>query len=388
MGVRRIYHPTTDTDMGLMDRLRGELIDIIEWTDAGRDTLAWRFQRHQNEIKSGAKLIVREGQAAVFVDEGRVADVFEPGTYTLDTANLPILTTFEGWKYGFESPFKAEVTFINTRRFADQKWGTKNPIMLRDPEFGPTRLRAFGTYAFKVTDPTAFLTEVIGTSGEVSTDAVTDQIRNIVVARFTDVLGSAGLAALDMAANMDELGGFVAEKIGPDLEAYGVEIMDMLVENISLPPAVEEALDQRTSMGVIGDLGAYTQYQTAQAIGKAAENPGGGAAAAGVGLGAGMAMANQMGAAMTGGQSAPAPSSPASPPPPPDAAQYHVSVDGASTGPFSVSDLNKQAREGTLTRQSHVWSQALGEWKRAGEVGALSSVFGAIPPPPPPPDAS
>ncbi len=378
--------------MGLMDRLRGELIDIIEWTDAGRDTLAWRFERHQNEIKSGAKLIVREGQSAVFVDEGRIADVFEPGTYTLDTANLPILTTFDGWKYGFESPFKAEVTFVNMRRFADQKWGTKNPIMLRDPEFGPTRLRAFGTYAFKVTNPAVFLSEVIGTSGEVSTDAVTDQIRNIVVARFTDVLASSGLAALDMAANVDELGGFISEKVAPDLEAYGIEVLDLLVENVSLPPAVEKALDQRTSMGVIGDLGAYTQYQTAQAIGTAAANPGGGAAAAGVGMGAGLAMANQMGAAMTGGPSQPSSaassaSGSATPPPPPDAAAYHVSVDGASTGPFSVSDLRKQARDGALTQQSHVWSQGLGEWKRAGEVDALSGVFGAVPPPPPPPDA-
>ena len=374
--------------MGLMDRLKGELIDIIEWTDAGRDTLAWRFERHQNEIKSGAKLIVREGQAAVFVDEGRVADVFEPGTYTLDTANLPILTTFEGWKYGFESPFKAEVTFVNMRRFADQKWGTKNPIMLRDPEFGPTRLRAFGTYAFKVSNPTAFLTEVIGTSGEVSTDAVTDQIRNIVTARFTDVIASSGFAALDMAANVDELGGFVADKIAPDLEGYGVEVLDLLVENVSLPPAVEKALDQRTSMGVVGDLGAYTQYQTAQAIGTAAANPGGGAAAAGVGLGAGLAMANQMGAAMTGGTSAAssAPSA-ASPPPPPDAVRYHVSVDGAATGPFSVAELRGKAADGSLARETHVWAESLGSWQRAGEVAALSGVFGAVPPPPPPPDA-
>ena len=371
--------------MGLMDRLRGELIDIIEWTDGDRGTLAWKFPRHQNEIKTGAKLVVREGQAAVFVDQGRIADVFEPGTYTLDTANLPILTTFEGWKYGFESPFKAEVYFVSTRRMVDQKWGTKNPIMLRDPEFGPTRLRAFGTYAFRVSDPAVFLETIVGTSGAVETEHVTDQIRNIVVARFTDVLGESGLAALDMAANVDELGGFVAEKIGGDLEAYGVEILDLLVENVSLPPAVEEALDQRTSMGVVGDLGAYTQYQTAQAIGKAAENPGGGAAAAGVGMGAGLAMANQMGQAMTGGQAAPGAG--ATPPPPPPAAQYHVSVDGQTTGPFSLDQLRQKAQSGDLTRQTHVWNEGMSGWTRAGEVDALSGVFGAVPPPPPPPDA-
>jgi len=374
--------------MGLMDRLRGELIDIVEWTDTSRDTLAWKFPRHQNEIKSGAKLVVREGQTAIFVDQGRLADVFDPGTYTLDTANLPILSTLEGWKYGFESPFKAEVFFVNTRRFPDQKWGTKNPIMLRDPEFGPTRLRAFGTYAFRVSDPATFLETIVGTSGDVDTGAITDQIRNILVARFTDVLGESKLAALDMAANVDELGGFVSEKMADDMAEYGIEVLNLLVENVSLPPAVEQALDQRTSMGVIGDLGAYTQYQTAQAIGKAAENPGGGAAAAGVGLGAGMAMAQQMGAAMTGGQAQPqpqrpAPSGPAAPPPPPDAASFHVSKGGQSTGPFGLDALRQQARAGDLTRESFVWSEGLGEWKKAGDVDALRPVFGATPPPPP-----
>ena len=372
--------------MSLMDRLRGELIDIIEWTDDSRDTLAWRFPRHQNEIKSGAKLVVREGQAAVFVDEGRLADVFEPGTYTLDTANLPILTTLEGWKYGFESPFKAEVTFVNTRRFPDQKWGTKNPIMVRDPEFGPTRLRAFGTYAFKVSDPAVFLETIVGTSGDVDTGAITDQIRNTVVARFTDVIGEARLAALDMAANVDELGGFVAEKIAPDLAEYGIEVLNLMVENVSLPPAVEQALDQRTSMGVIGDLGAYTQYQTAQAIGKAAENPGGGAAAAGVGLGAGLAMAQQMGGAMMGGaqaQPVAQPSAPATPPPPPAAPRYHVAVDGQTTGPFTLDELRQKAASGELTRETHVWTDGMDGWAKAGEVEAVRAVFPAVPPPPP-----
>ncbi|MEM1116816.1 MAG: SPFH domain-containing protein [Bacteroidota bacterium] len=378
-----------------MDRLRGELIDIIEWTDASRDTLVYRFERYENEIKSGAQLIVREGQAAVFVDEGRLADVFEPGAYTLDTKNLPILTTFEGWKYGFESPFKAEVYFVNTRRFTDQKWGTKNPIMLRDPEFGPTRLRAFGTYAFQVANPDAFLGTVVGTSGHVDTGEITDQIRNIVVARFTDVLGESGFAALDLAANLDELGGFVAEKMAPDLEEYGIEVVNLLVENVSLPPAVEEVLDQRTSMGVIGNLGAYTQFQAAQAMGKAAENPGGGVAAAGVGLGAGLAMANQMGQAMSGafggqpasGAPASGPSAPATPPPPPAPTVYHVSKDGQTTGPFTMDELRAQAQAGDLTRETFVWNETMDGWKRASEVDAVRALFSATPPPPPPPDA-
>ena len=370
--------------MGLFDKLKNELIDVIEWTDDSRDTIVWRFPRHGNEIKSGAMLTVREGQTAVFVDEGQLADVFTPGTYKLTTANLPILTTLESWKYGFESPFKAEVYFVNTRRFVDQKWGTKNPIMLRDPEFGPTRLRAFGTYAFRVSDPATFLTEIVGTSGDVDQGEITDQIRNVLVARFTDVLGSSNLAALDMAANADELGGFVSEKLSDDMAEYGVEVLNLLVENVSLPPAVEKALDQRTSMGVIGDLGAYTQYQTAQAIGDAAKNPGGGAAAAGVGLGAGLTMAQQMGASMTGGQPAAAPpAGGAAPPPPPDAVRFHVSKAGQTAGPFGLDALRAQVASGDLTPASFVWNEAQGEWKPAGEVDELSGLFGATPPPPP-----
>ncbi|MEO0557343.1 MAG: SPFH domain-containing protein [Bacteroidota bacterium] len=373
--------------MGLMDRLKGELIDVIEWTDDSRDTLVYRFERHGNEIKSGARLTVREGQAAVFVDEGKLADVFDPGMYTLDTSNLPILSTLRGWAHGFESPYKAEVYFINTRRFTDQKWGTKNPIMLRDPEFGPTRLRAFGTYAFHVSDPATFLEQVVGTSGHIETGEITDQIRNLIVGRFTDVLGSSGLAALDLAANLDELGGFVAEKMAPDMEEYGVSIVNMMVENVSLPPEVEKMLDQRTSMGVIGDLGAYTQFAAAQAMGKAAENPGGGAAA-GMGMGMGFAMANQMGQAMMGGgqqqQQAPAQNAPATPPPPPPAVQYHIAVDGNTTGPFSMDQLRAKAQSGELTRETHIWNEGMSGWTKAGEVDAVSSVFGAVPPPPPP----
>ena len=175
--------------MGLWDKLKGELIDIIEWLDDSRDTLVYRFPRYQNEIKYGAKLTVREGQAAVFVNEGKIADVFAPGMYELQTSNLPILATLKGWKYGFDSPFKAEVYFVSTRRFTDQKWGTKNPIMLRDPEFGPGRLRAFGSFEFKASDPAAIIREISGTDGDFTVDDINDQIRNIVITRFTDALG-------------------------------------------------------------------------------------------------------------------------------------------------------------------------------------------------------
>lgn len=376
--------------MGLWDRLRHELIDIIEWLDDGRDTLVHRFPRHGNEIKNGAKLVVREGQAAVFVNEGKLADVFEPGTYTLETQNLPILATLKGWKYGFESPFKAEVYFVSTRRVTDLKWGTKNPIMLRDPEFGPVRLRAFGTYEVRVADPAAFIREVVGTDGRLTADEITTQLRNHVVSRFSDVLGESRIPVLDLAANYDELGKFLTDRIAPRFAEYGMELTTMLVENISLPPAVEEALDKRTSMGVIGNLQAYTQYQAAEAMEKAADNPGGGAAE-GIGLGMGFAMAQQFGRAIGGGGSFGT-----APPPLPSAASYWIAVDGQRTGPFDMQALAQQAQSGRLTGETLVWTQGMDGWKPAGHVPDLTPILstapppipGDAPPPPPPPPAS
>ena len=373
--------------MSLWKKMTGQLIDIIEWLDDTHDTLVHRYERHDNEIKNGAKLIVREGQIAVLVNEGQLADVYEPGTVTLETQNMPILSTLKGWKYGFESPFKAEVYFVSTRQFTDLKWGTKNPIMLRDPEFGPTRLRAFGTYAMRVGDPVEFLREIVGTNARFRTDGITDQLRNLVVTRFTDALGESKLAVLDLAANYTELGEFLHDKIAPDFQGYGLELVTLLVENISLPPAVEKTLDERTSMGVIGNLGAYTQFQAAQAMTKAAENPGGGASE-GIGMGMGFAMAqqmaNQMGQGqmgtdqMGGGQQGPAQPPP---PPPPSAPTFHVAVNGQTTGPFDMAALQQQAASGALTSETHVWAPSLGAWTPAGQVQALQGLF---PPPPPP----
>ncbi|MEM9997034.1 MAG: SPFH domain-containing protein [Bacteroidota bacterium] len=362
--------------MSLWKKMTGQFIDIIEWLDDSHDTLVHRFERADNEIKNGAKLVVREGQIAVLVNEGQLADVYEPGTVTLETQNMPILSTLKGWKYGFESPFKAEVYFVSTRQFTDLKWGTKNPIMLRDPEFGPTRLRAFGTYAMRVGEPVEFLREVVGTNARFRTDGITDQLRNLVVSRFTDALGESKLAVLDLAANTTELGDFLHDKIAPDFGQYGLELVTLLVENVSLPPAVEKALDERTSMGVIGNLGAYTQFQAAQAMGKAAENPGGGASE-GIGMGMGFAMAQQMANQMGGQQGAAQPP----PPPPPAAPTFHVAVDGQTTGPFDMAALQQQAATGALTAATHVWAPSLGAWTPAGQVEALRSLF---PPPPPP----
>lgn len=375
----------------IWDKLRGELIDIIEWLDDSKNTMVYRYERYDNEIKYGAKLVVREGQAAAFVNMGQLADVFEPGMYELETRNLPILSKLQGWKHGFESPFKAEVYFVSTRQFTDLKWGTKNPIMLRDPEFGPVRLRAFGSYAIRVGDPATFLRELVGTDGHFTKEEVIDQLRNIVVSRFTDALGESKVPVLDLAANYDELGGFIGEKIAPELAEYGLDLTKLLVENISLPQNVEEALDKRTSMGVIGDLGKYTQFQAANAMEAAAENPQG-MAAGGMGMGMGFAMANQMGAAMAQGQQqaaqpAPAPQGGAGTPPPlpgAGAAVWFAAIGGAQAGPFDLATLGTKVNAGEVARDTLVWKQGMAGWIAAGEVAELGSLFAAVPPPLPP----
>lgn len=374
----------------IWDKLRGEFIDIIEWLDDSKNTMVYRYERYDNEIKYGAKLVVREGQAAAFVNMGQLADVFEPGMYELETRNLPILSKLQGWKHGFESPFKAEVYFVSTRQFTDLKWGTKNPIMMRDPEFGPVRLRAFGSYAIRVGDPATFLREIVGTDGHFTKEEVIDQLRNIVVSRFTDALGESKVAVLDLAANYDELGGFIGEKIAPELAEYGLDLTKLLVENISLPQNVEEVLDKRTSMGVIGDLGKYTQFQAANAMEAAAENPQG-MAAGGMGMGMGFAMANQMGAAMGQGQQAQAaPQAPAqgagTPPPLPGAntAVWFAAIGGAQAGPFDLASLGAKVSAGELARDTLVWKQGMAGWVAASEVAELGSLFAAVPPPLPP----
>ena len=368
--------------MALWDKLTGQFIDIIEWTDDTRDTMVWRFPRHDHEIKNGAKLIVRESQMAAFINEGSLTDLFQfPGTFTLDTKNLPILATLKGWKYGFESPFKAEVYFVSTRVFTDQKWGTKNPIMLRDPEFGPVRLRAFGTFAIRVSDAATFLKQIVGTDGRFRVDEINGQLRDMVVARFADVLGESKIAALDLASNYDELGKFLTEKINPDFLPFGLEIVALMVENISFPPEVEAALDKRTSMGVIGDMSKYMQYQTGTAITDAAKNPGG-VAGMGAGLGAGMAMAQQMGNAM-GGMNASSHGSHGSPPPLPqnDAASYFVAIDGKQQGPFDLQALRAKVSSGEVGRKSLVWRNGMPQWVALETVGELAPLIAESPPP-------
>src|SRR4051794_3319398 len=373
--------------MGLMDKLRGEFIDIVEWLDDSRDTIVWRFPRYDNEIKMGAKLVVRESQTAVFVNEGQVADAFTPGTYTLETQNLPILSTLKGWKYGFNSPWKAEVYFVNTRLFTDLKWGTQNPVIVRDPEFGMVRLRAFGAYAARVIDATKLLRELVGTDPQFRTEEVQEYLRQMIVSRLGSALASAGIPMLDLAAQQQSIGSKIGAVLSEDLANVGLTIPTFIIENISVPPEVEAALDKRTQMGILGDLNKYTQLQAANAMEAAANNPGG--AGEGVGLGVGMAMGQQMARSFNpqdGGPSAPQQSSPqqsatAGPPPLPAQSQWFVGVGGQQQGPFDGDALSAQARAGTLTPSTLVWKNGMAAWTPAQDVPELASVLGSVPPP-------
>ncbi|RLJ59164.1 membrane protease subunit (stomatin/prohibitin family) [Litoreibacter meonggei] len=372
--------------MGIFDFLTGEFIDVIHWVDDTRDTMVSRFEREGHEIKYGAKLTVREGQAAVFVHEGQLADVFTPGLYMLETNNMPILTTLNHWDHGFKSPFKSEIYFVNTTRFNDLKWGTKNPIMLRDPEFGPLRIRAFGTYSVRVTDPALFLREIVGTDGEFTMDEISYQIRNIIVQEFSRAIASSGIPALDMAANTGDLGKLIAAAISPIVAQYGLTIPEFYIENISLPAAVEAALDKRSSMGIAGDLGKFTQYSAAEAMTAAASNTGaaGGGMGAGIGAGLGMAMAGQMGHAGPWGQApqAPAPHA-AAPPPPPVEHVWHIAEAGETKGPYSKAAMGRMAADGTLLRETLVWTAGQDGWMAADDVQELAQLFTILPPPPP-----
>jgi membrane protease subunit (stomatin/prohibitin family) len=291
--------------MDLWQRARGEFVDVISWDEDGSDTLLHRFARQGDAIKWGAQLIVREGQQAVFVNEGRIADCFGPGRYRLETRNLPILTSLLAVPTAMESPFKAEVYFVATRQFTDLKWGTRHPVILRDAELGPVRLRGFGSYCLRVQDPQQLIRELNGSNPHFAVEDVSEQLRNLIVSRLADLLGESPLPVLDLAARYDELALGLQQRLAREWEQFGLQLTTLLIESLTLPPEVEAALDRRTAIGLTGDLAAFRTYQEGIALEKAAANPAGGAAA-----GAGLAM----GFALGGGLSAPPP-----PPPPPPA---------------------------------------------------------------------
>ncbi len=362
--------------MALWDKLLAELVDIVEWLDDSNDTLAYRFERYQNEIKYGARLVVREGQMAVFVNEGRIADVFKPGTYELTTQNLPILTTLRGWKYGFNSPFKAEVYFVNTRKFTDLKWGTPGPATMRDPEFGMVRVTAFGIYALRVKDPGVFVRDLVGTDGRFTTAEIQENLRGKIGVRIKELMPQLGIPAIEMESKVSQMGQRLRDMLQPEFEGLGIDLVEVQVQDLGMPEEVEKAIDKRGAMAAVGNLQAYTQYETASSIRDAANNPGG-AAGAGIGLGAGIAMGAQMMNTMTG-----AAGGAAVPPPVPGAGPaFHVAVGQSRTGPFDLAALRQQAASGQLTRESLVWTNGMAQWAKAGDVPALAPLFAEVPPP-------
>ncbi len=359
--------------MGFWDKIFGEFIDVIDWLDESNDTLVYRFERYNNEIKYGAKLTVRQAQAAVFVNEGEIADVLGPGIYELTTQNLPILTTLQHWDHGFNSPFKAEVYFCNLRRFTDLKWGTKNPIILRDKEFGAVRLRAFGTYEIRIEDPRKFIEEIVGTNGHFTVDEISNQLRNIIISRFTDIVASSGIPVLDLAANYDQLGEYVGEKIASEFKEYGLELSRILIENISVPPMVEEALDKRTSMGMIGDLRKYLDYQTAESLTKE-----GSGMSEMVGMGVGFAMADKLSKSFEKQET----KTKTDYVPEPFEKMYYYAEDKEPQGPFNIDDIEDMIKEGKINSSTLMWATGMESWAKAKDIEEVETLFNYLTPPP------
>ncbi len=299
--------------MGLIDYLKTQFLEIIQWQDDSRDTISFRYPDMDKEIKRGAQLIVRESQVAQFVYLGQFGDTFGPGKHTLTTDNIPILSTLKGWKYGLESPFKADVYFVNTRLFTGNKWGTANPVMMRDPDFGIVRVRAYGTYDFHVVDPQLFLKEVAGTDDHFRLDEFADTMRSRIVSVFSDALASAHVPVLDVAARYQELGEALLPLINPAVRAkYGLEIPSFILENVSLPPEVEQAIDKRSSMAAVGNLNDYVKFQMAESMTK---GEGGSMANTAAQLGAGLSLGQQLASTLNAPQATPPAAAPGAVPP-------------------------------------------------------------------------
>lgn len=355
--------------MGIWDRLSGQagaqFLDVIQWVDDRGDTLLWRFPIYDQSITDQSKLVVREAQAAVFLSGGQLSQVFSAGTYTLDTPNSPIWSFFHTLGYGLQNPYKGDVLFVSTRQHTNNGWGTQNPFMMRDPEIGPVRVRAFGSFSFRVTEPARFLRELVGTDGHFTVDEVVGQLKKRVVASFTTAVAQLGVPVLDLAAHYGDLGDAIRDRMSPELEqAYGVALTDFTVANISVPEEVEKALDARSRMGMLGDLGAYTRLQAADALGDAARNPGLG------GLGASMGVGMGLGQTVAGALAA-------QPPPSPEAWHYE-GPDGRAE--LDASEIVRRAAASPQARHL-VWKAGWPAWKAVTEVPELAR---SLPPPPPP----
>ncbi len=307
--------------MSLMDFIKKQFIDVIQWTESADGVLAWRFPMDGMEIQNGASLTVRESQQALFVDEGRIGDLFAPGRYTLTTQTLPVLTYLKNWDKLFESPFKSDVYFFSTRQQIDRKWGTPQPIAIRDKDFGAVRLRAFGNYAYRVADPRRFHTEIAGTREQYLADELDGQLRGVVVQHMADAIAGAGVPFLDLAANQGQFAAVLAGRLAPEFARFGLQLDAFTVQSLSLPEELQKVLDQRIGMGMVGnDMGRFMQYQTAQAIPQMAAGAGAGGVAgdamglgAGVAIGQAMAQTLQQGLAGSGAGAAAAPAAPVRP---------------------------------------------------------------------------
>jgi membrane protease subunit (stomatin/prohibitin family) len=383
--------------MGIWSTLKqhagAQFLEVVEWLDDTRDTLVYRFPVFNQAITDNSKLVVREGQAAVFVAGGKLSEGFGPGTYTLDTRNVPVMAFFQSIMYSLNYPYKGDIYFVSTRQFTDRRWGTPNPIMMRDAEFGPVRIRAFGIYSYRITDPGEFLRQVVGTDGLFTTDEIDGQFKKKLQSQFASSVGQARIPVLDLAANYMTLGEGIRDSMNPAFNSgYGVTITDFTIENISMPPEVEKALDTRTKMGVLGNLDAYTKLKAADAIEVAAANQG--LAGAGMGMGVGFGMGNVVGNQMAAGagagqfnpqagmQGAAAPA----PPPLPSAVTYHYNGP-SGTGQFTADDIAGRVA-GARDGKHMVWSAGWAGWKSWKEVAEIA---GKVPPPaapsaPPVPD--
>ena len=385
--------------MGLISKLKGELVDIIEWIDDSRSTLAWRFPRYNNEIKNGAQLIVREGQRAVFVYRGKLADTFDPGSYELTTENLPILSSLQGWKHGFNSPFRSEVYFLNTRPVTDLRWGTPQPVTVRDPDFQMVPVRANGLCVVKIQDPEVFLREVIGTDSAVEAEEISELLRRVITLAFSDMVMETGLGAIELQGRQVELAEklrqFVADRVDDE---FGLHISQVTM-NISLPDEVTQAITRGVARGVeeagyLGNVGAMDRLQQARAADAmlaAAQNPGGSAMGdflqAGMGVAMAGQMANQVAGAMAPGAAAPASGAAGPPPLPGQGPVFHVDVGGQPGGPYTVAQLQAGVAAGHVLPTTLVWSAGMAAWAPASTVPALQPLFAtppAMPPPAPP----
>ena len=358
--------------MGLFDKLRNEFVDIIEWQDNTGDTLIWKFPRYDNEIKMGAKLTVRESQQAVFMNEGKIADVFQPGMYTLETQNLPILSTIKGFEYGFHSPFKADVFFVSTRQFVDQRWGTRNAITINDERFGMIELRAFGTFAFRIEDGGKFIKEVAGTNSDFSTEEINGQLRSLIVNKFTNAIGNGTITIDQMAANIENLSSLCQEKLNEDFASYGLKITKFLLENVSMPDDIKQEIFEYSRLNKI-DLQKLSQMKTAKSIETAAANPGIGGAGVGIGVGAGIGNVIASSMNMANNNS--------TPPPIPQTTQYFVANEGKQTGPFDLAQLSQLVQSGSLKKDTLVWKSGMANWDAASTVAELNNFFDNVPPP-------